>query len=125
MADSIKRFQYERLRNEAHVQLHENFISLVKNHNAEEIGISAMFEQYIPLFETEKSALDVIAKSGLTDEIMMLDRKRDDLVRGFTYAVKSALNHYDEEKKNAAEKINLILNHIVLRREPECPARSA
>ncbi len=109
MTESINRFNYSSLRNEAHVQLHENFISLVKNHNLEELGIKSLYERYRPLFEQEKTVLDVIAKSGLTEEILEQDKKRDSLYRGFCDAVKSSLNHYDGAKQNAAEKINFVL----------------
>ncbi len=109
MKRRINRFSYENLRNEAHVQLHENFIALVTRHNAETLGIQSLYAQYVPLLEQEKLALDLILKSGLTDEILAQDRQRDQLFRGFADAVKSGLNHYDPAVQQAAEKIHFIL----------------
>ncbi len=109
MTELINRFSYANLRNEAHVQLHENFISLAGSHNLEELGIKSLYDRYMPLFEQEKATLDVISKSGFTDDILALDQERDHLYRGFFDAVKSSLNHYDEAKQKAAEKINFIL----------------
>ena len=109
MKTLINRFRYENLRNEAHVQLHESFIALVTRHNAEVLGIQSLYAQYVPLLEQEKLALDLILKSGLTDEILAQDRQRDQLFRGFVDAVKSGLNHYDPAQQEAAEKIQFIL----------------
>jgi hypothetical protein len=109
MTQLINRFRYANLRNEAHVQLHENFITLVATHMVEELGIKAIYDQYVRLFDDEKSALDRIVKSGLTGDILAFDAKRDQLFRGFVDAVKSGLNHFDTAKSSAAEKINFIL----------------
>ncbi|MDR2906682.1 MAG: DUF6261 family protein [Bacteroidales bacterium] len=109
MKQIINRFSYANLRNEVHVQLHENFIALVAKHKVEELGIKAIYDPYVRLFDDEKSALDRIIKSDLTDEILALDAKRDQLFRGFVDAVKSGLNHYDATKVAGAERINFIL----------------
>lgn len=111
MKQTINRFNYAALRNEAHVQMHDSFIALVGKYNAEELGIKAVYDQYLLLFEKEKAVLDVILKSSITAELDAQDQVRDRLFRGFADAVKSALNHFDDGKREAAEKLNLILKH--------------
>jgi hypothetical protein len=89
--------------------MHEFFVSLVIKYDAERLGIKPLFDEYLPLFETEKSVLDMVLKSGLTKDILALDVRRDELFRGFKNAVKSGLLHYDAAKVKAAQRIFFIL----------------
>jgi hypothetical protein len=60
---------------------------------------------------TEVGALNVIQKSGYTDEINAQDNVRDKIFRGFANAVQSSRNHFNADKRKAAEKINIVLEH--------------
>jgi hypothetical protein len=107
----VKRLPYEHLRNEAHVAYHETFNGLVQKHDPDRLGIRPLYDAYLPLYMVEVSVLDLIRKSGHTEEIDGQDRLRDSLIHGFTDAVKSARNHFDVEMQKAAKKIELTLKH--------------
>jgi uncharacterized protein YicC (UPF0701 family) len=107
----IIRFSYESLRNETHVEFHTTFNSLFTRYSVGTLGITVLYNVYKPLFDEEVAALDQILKSALTPLIEDQEQKRDQVLRGFCDAVKSALNHYDTTRRNAAQKVEVILEH--------------
>jgi hypothetical protein len=111
MANLITKFDYTRLRNEAHVELNETFSTLVEQYNPSALGIQPLYDVYQPLLADELSVLDLIRKSELTGEIVEQDHRRDSIYRGFSDAVKSALHHFDYEKRTAAQKFEVIFEH--------------
>ena len=111
MKNSLIRFNYTELRNEAHVEYHETLDGIIVKHNPETLGIKPLYDTYRLLFDAEVSVLDLIRKSGYTGDIAEQDHVRDGLLRGFAGAVKSMLHHFDETKRTAAQKIDLVLEH--------------
>jgi hypothetical protein len=107
----IIRFNYESLRNETHVVYHETFNGLVQKYDPDRLGIRPVYDAYLPLYTVEVSVLDIIRKSGYTEEIDAQDRLRGTLIHGFTGAVKSMRKHFDVEVQQAAQKIESILKH--------------
>jgi hypothetical protein len=107
----IKRFRYEHLRNETHVEFHTLFKALVARFGAEALGIERLYVVYEPLTKEEEEALDLIIKSDITAEIDRLDHERDGLYRGLDDHVKADLHHFDLEKRRSAAKIAGILDH--------------
>ena len=107
----ITKFSYESLRNEAHVEFHTNVNALFVEADPETLGIKPEYDVYKPLLDEEVEALDIIRRSGFTAEIDAQDHERDRLYRGFADTVKGALNHFDSAKRQAAEKIEIILKH--------------
>jgi hypothetical protein len=105
------RFRYTELRNEAHVEYNETVDGLVIKHNPQALGILPQYDDYKVALKVEVDSLDLIRKSEYTGEIEAQDRVRDGVFRGFSDAVKSALNHFDADKRKAAEKISLVLDH--------------
>ncbi|KAA6303658.1 MAG: hypothetical protein EZS26_000209 [Candidatus Ordinivivax streblomastigis] len=111
MANLIIKFDYTRLRNEAHVELNETFSTLVEKYHPSTLGILPLFQVYQPLLADEVSVLDVIRKSELTSEIIEQDHLRDGVFRGFVDAEKSALHHFNPAKREAARKLEVIFEH--------------
>jgi hypothetical protein len=107
---AVIRIDYAHLRNEAHVELHETADTIIVRHNPAALGIAVQYGEYKPHLDTEVSLLDVIRKSGYTGELDGSDHRRDTLVRGFSDAVKSGLNHFDPAKREAARRIEIVLN---------------
>ena len=107
----ITRFRYKDLRNEAHVEFHTSVNTLFVEADPETLGIKPLYDVYKPLLDEEVAALDVIRRSEFTAEIDAHDHERDRLYRGFADTVKGSLNHFDPAKRQAAEKIEVILEH--------------
>jgi hypothetical protein len=107
----IIRFSYENLRNEAHVEFHTTVNALFLKFNPSTLGIGQLYAVYRPLLDEEITALDIIRRSGLTPEIVEDDHKRDSLYRGFADNVKSNLHHFDLARREAAKKVEIVLEH--------------
>jgi hypothetical protein len=69
------------------------------------------YNVYKPAFDKEVSLLDIVKKSGYTGEIEEQDMRRDTVFRGFADAVKSAGNHFNLDKRNAAARILIVLEN--------------
>jgi hypothetical protein len=111
IAAIIIRFSYENLRNEAHVEFHTNVNALFVKYTPEALGIATIYPSYKARYDEEVEALDVIRRSELTAEIVGLDHERDRIWRGFADSVKAFRNHFDPDKRRAAEKVEVILEH--------------
>jgi gas vesicle protein len=105
------RIHLEHLRSKTHVEYHETIRRIIEKFNPDTLGIRPQYDVYILLLSDELLVLDIILKSEITSEIHAQDHVRDIIFRGFSDAVKSALNHYDETKRNAAYKIEIVLDH--------------
>jgi hypothetical protein len=105
------RFNYTGLRNEVHVEYGETVDGIVVKHNPQMLGISPQYDTFKTSLNTEVGVLDVIMKSEYTGEISAQDAVRDGIFRGFDNAVKSAENHFNADKRRAAERIRVVLDH--------------
>lgn len=99
------------LRNEEHVQFHTDFKSLVETSNAAKLKIEEGFAAYLPIYNDELEALDIIRKSAITDDIAQADTLRDSIFRGMCDAVKSALRHFSPDVQKSASCLNVVLDH--------------
>ncbi|MDR1866409.1 MAG: DUF6261 family protein [Bacteroidales bacterium] len=107
----IIRINYTHLRNDAHVELHETADAMMVRYNPATLGIDVLYGEYKPLLNAELSLLNVLRKSSYTGEIKEADHRRDMLFRGFADAVKSGLNHFDPAKREAAHRIDIVLDN--------------
>ena len=100
-----------RPKNEQHVQFHESVITLITKTGIENIPFKPLFELYKTAFDNESEALLIITKSELTAQISEQDRVRDAIFRGFSDSVKGFRNHFDPDKRNAANVLWTLFLH--------------
>jgi hypothetical protein len=108
----IMNVKSEKLRNEEHFQFQSEFKGLVERFTPATLGIEATFAAYLPLYANEAEALDVIRKSAVTDEIDNADHLRDTTFRGMCDTVKGATNHFTPTKREAAQRIQIAIDHF-------------
>jgi hypothetical protein len=84
MITIIIRFRYEHLCNEAHVEFHTTFNTLLERFTPAELGITFLYSIYKPLYEQEVAALDQIRKSALTPVIEEREKECGRLFRSFS-----------------------------------------
>jgi hypothetical protein len=111
MQNLIVRINFNDLRNETHVELHESIAPVFVKYPPAQLGIEPQYAEYRPLLDTEINTLDIVRKSERTSEIEDQDHKRDSILRGFADGVKSNLHHFDPAKQEAARKVEVILEH--------------
>lgn len=83
----------------------------MEQHTPQTLNIEAAWAIYVPAYEKETGALDIIRKSSLTDRIAAADNGRDSLNSGLDDTVKGALNHFNKAKKEAAHRLQVTLDH--------------
>lgn len=108
----IEALKTSNLRNEEHYQFQTEFKALVEQFTPITLGIEAAFAAYLPLYANETEALDIITKSAVTDEIANADNLRDSTYRGLCDTVKGASNHFSDKKREAATRIQIVLDHF-------------
>ena len=105
------RFRTGNLRNEEWFQFYTEVKELIDSYDPESLDIAALFSVFVVLYGDVDTALEIIRKSITTERIANADTTRDNTFRGFADAVKSACNHFDAEKRDAAKYLQNILDH--------------
>ena len=106
-----KKIDPARLRNDEHFQFNTEFRALAETQGAALFPrIQTQFDAFLTLYAQEDEALKKIMKSAVTAEIQEADKRRDLIFRGMADAVKSALNHFRPEVKNAAKRLKILLD---------------
>ena len=109
---SIINIRLTGLKNETHVQFHESVISLGTTLEPSNLPFEQLFVRYKQTFDHETEALLLITKSELTGTISEQDGKRDNMFRGFIDTIKGFRNHYETDKRVAANRLwNGVLSH--------------
>ena len=106
----ITKIDATRMRNDEHFQFYSDFGLLVNSAGAAALKIDAQYAVYVPLFKDEDEALKKIMKSAITPEIQKADKERDSIFRGMVDAYKASLNHFSEQKVNAAKRLKPIFD---------------
>jgi hypothetical protein len=108
----ILRIKFSCLRNEEWFQLFTEFKDLVEASGASTLDIVALFATFLSFYVQADEALDLIRKSMDTDLMEEADMKRDHTYRGLADAVKSSLNHFNADKRQAAEMLSTVIEHF-------------
>jgi hypothetical protein len=108
--EMIVRLNYSHLRNETYVELHDAFKHVFTVFPPSQLGIAPQHAVYQSCYGEVVAALDVVVKSGYTGQLDEQDRVRDRIFRGLDDAVKSALNHFNPDKREAARLIEIVLD---------------
>jgi len=116
MSASIIPISLGNLKNETHAEFHENVKITIEKADSKMLFdpidyYLPLYENYIKSYENEQEALNFIRKSELTAKISEQDSVRDAIFRGLSDAIKSYRNHFEAEKRVAANKLWSILLH--------------
>jgi hypothetical protein len=108
----ISSLNFYKLRNEEWFQLFTEFRDLVLKYDPEALNIAELWATFLLLYAEADTALEIIRKSADTVLMIEADHVRDHTFRGFADAVKSARNHFDPAKRDAADKLTVIFDHF-------------
>lgn len=104
------RFKIELLRNQEWFQFYTDFKTAVSQFDSAILGIDALFANFLVLYNSADEVLEMIRKSATTEQIADADTNRDGTFRGLIDAIKSALNHFDPAKREAAKRLQIVVN---------------
>jgi len=107
----ISKIHLKGLRNEEHFQFHTETLSLIESSNPQALDIDGLLPAYKANHADEAEALDVIRKSAVTDDLSKADTLRDTTLMGMKAALKSAENHFQADKRQAASRVKIVFDH--------------
>jgi hypothetical protein len=107
----IETFKFSNLRNEEHYQFHSEVKQLIERFTPEALKVTDKYAPYPGLYDNEGEALNLICKSEITQQLVDADLTRDLTFQGFCTTVRGALNHYDTAIKDAAQRLDMLLEH--------------
>ncbi|MDR2127408.1 MAG: DUF6261 family protein [Prevotellaceae bacterium] len=107
----IEKLRTENLHNEEWFMFYTEFKTLVENCETATLNIDSLFATFLTLYANADAALEVIRKSAITEQIAEADNERDIVFRGLAEAVKSALYHFNVAKRQAAKRLQVVLDH--------------
>jgi hypothetical protein len=122
---NIDKFAMTELRNEEHFRFHTDVVVLIDGdgtpheegegdgrlYTAVTLGIEQDFDAYLIAHNKEDVALELIRKSATTEKIAEADTTRDITVRGLTDSVRTSLQHFNADKREAARQLKVVLDH--------------
>jgi hypothetical protein len=114
MDTAIDRLKLDLLKNETHVQVHDNVNTLFNRQTPEQIeemDLEPLLALYRPACKNETDALDILVKSKYTPLLHEKDHERDDAYRGFVSTVKGLCHHFDAEQRDAANRVMDVIRH--------------
>lgn len=97
------------LRNEEHYKFNLDFRDLVGQHTPAALGLELKYPPYLAALGIEEQALNIVRRSAITDELSVADSKRDTLLSGMSGNIKSALNHYNNDVRKSAKRLDILL----------------
>ena len=107
----ISKIHLKGLRNEEHFQFHTEIVGLIESNNPQALGVDGLLPGYKANHADEAEALDLIRKSAVTDDLATADTLRDTTFMGMKAALKSARNHFQAEKRQAAARVKIVFDH--------------
>lgn len=107
--EQIKEFSLHQLQNEEHYKFQCDFDGLVQLYTPATLRIETAYNGYKPLFQSEGEALGHVRKSSYTELLCNADGVRDTTIDGLDGSVKSALKHFNPTVKEAAKRLNILL----------------
>ncbi|MGL4908459.1 MAG: DUF6261 family protein [Bacteroidales bacterium] len=108
---TCERLHLEHLHNEECFKYLTDVKTYTEQYGAKEMDIEAYFQQFLPLYTQLDLALEQMRKSAYTDKIAEADKKRDHTFQGMAEVIKSAHKHFDNDKKEAARVLQIVIDH--------------
>ena len=109
--ETVPSISLNRMKNETHVQFHENNNALIIRFDAEQLGILSFYAPYQGALGNEREALLLITKSELSPLIAEKDRERGSVYRSFSATVKGLRGHFDPETRQTANSVWALFLH--------------
>ena len=98
------------MRNDEHFQYVAELIELVNRFGADTLKIEAQFEELRNAHALADDAFRNIAKSVMTEDVRLLDKRRDTALSGMNDKIRGAGKHFRQEVKDAARRLKILMD---------------
>lgn len=109
--NEILRFNSHPMRNEEYFQHKLEIIDAMDRSGIKLNPIKRIVDPFKAMVEEIDNALELIRKSGYTEQINNQDNVRDSITRGFIDVVTGYTNHFDSEMREYARILKIITDH--------------
>jgi len=110
--DKILPLTFQKIHNWSHITFMQHVEAMMTSQNMVSHGFEKLIEDLKLAIEAENASLRVRRKSYITDELVKLNKQREELYAGMLYHYESCLRHYDEALRKAAKGISHIMKSI-------------
>ncbi len=110
--DTILPITFQKMKNDSHNVFMNGVQGLLANENMPLQGFEKLIETFNLAYQSEVSASRVRRKSERTNELVKINKQREELYAGLFYHYQSSLRHYDAGKREAAKGISHIMKSI-------------
>ena len=98
------------MRNDEHFQYVAELIELINRFGAEALQIETQFEELRKTHLLADNAFRNIAKSVKTEDVRLLDKRRDTALAGMNDKIRGAAKHFRQEVKDAARSLKIVMD---------------
>jgi hypothetical protein len=105
----VIRIRLKSLHNEEWFEFFIEFKKLAESFGKDRIALGELYSLFETLLGKADKLLIVLRKSVYTQKMKLADKKRDDLFRGFYAVVKGMMKLSDNNKREAAKRLNNLL----------------
>ena len=110
--DKILPITFQKIKNESHNAFMSEVEGLLADENMPLQGFEKLIAAFNLAYQAEVMANRVRRKSSVTEVLVKLNEKREELYAGMMYQYESGLRHYDGSRREAAEGISYIMKSI-------------
>jgi len=96
---------FRRFRNSEFIQFFNDLFSIFLKQNTEELGIKEQLDPIVPELESIKSIHATLKGSNISDDIKVIDNRRDDCITGIRKVLEGYTFHFDQPVKDAAQSL--------------------
>lgn len=96
------------LRNANYLQFQKDFLAIISRNNPDVLNLESKYDNLSAKVQELESLFKKALANPMSQELLILDERRDDAFNGIYYAALSYSYHYDAAKKQAAD--NLLSN---------------
>jgi len=100
------------MKNDSHNAFMYEVKQMLMDENMPLQGFEKLIEAFNLAYLAEEAANRVRRKSYITNEMVKLNKQREEMYAGLVYHYESALRHYDESMREAARKISYVMKSI-------------
>lgn len=106
----INSIDLPRLRNANYLQFQKDFLSIISRNNPATLQIETKFDDLSAKTEELESLFKKALANPMSQELLVLDGRRDDAINGIYYTALANSYHYEAATKQAADAILANIN---------------
>jgi hypothetical protein len=99
------------LRGEEWFNFFTEFKRFVEDTTPGKLNVERLFTVFLGFYIAAEEAIEKIRKSSITQQMIDLDKLRDNTFRGLIRMIESYLHHFDSNKRKAAESLSIVIKH--------------